>query len=238
MVKRDIFFVRRLKATETCKVSLSASLALSPSFCLTSAHGFLTATPRTAGPGSDAWSLPAAAEGIVACHRALLPIPGGTHHSRRLPGATAWSHGCTLLPGLHAAMSSRGLGSPSSQRQNESSARLAHALGLRGAGEPSVAAALPALPERPGKAHAALPLALRQALPGVAGRGSPAVAAMALRVGQDSRQMKLRGTRPDARLSCSCPAAAPPAMHPGNARTWNWPWQQARWFRSNKRAWA
>ena len=42
---------------------------------LTKAHGFLTASYRTVGPGAAAWSLPAAAEGIAAFHRALLPIP-------------------------------------------------------------------------------------------------------------------------------------------------------------------
>ena len=92
---------------------------------LTKAHGFLTASYRTVGPGAAAWSLPAAAEGIAAFHRALLPIPGGTRRWRRLPGATAcWIHGCTLLPGLHSAMSSRRLGSPSSQRRSESSAEI------------------------------------------------------------------------------------------------------------------
>ena len=55
---------------------------------------------------------------------------------------------------------------PLSQSRTPSEARLARALGPPRAGRQSDAAALSALPLRPGKEHAALPLALRHALPG------------------------------------------------------------------------
>ena len=128
---------------------------------LTKAHGFLTQPPpsyHTVGPTAAAWSLPAAAEGTAAFHRALLPTPGGTRRWRRLPGATAWIHGRTLLSELlHSAML---LDLLQAQRRSESSARLAPLLALQKLEGKSDAAALPALPVGPGKAHAALPLAL------------------------------------------------------------------------------
>ena len=65
------------------------------------------------------------------------------------------------------------------QRRSESSARLAPLLALQKLEGKSDAAALPALPVRPGKAHAALPLA--------SGRGTTAFAAMALRAVQGSK---------------------------------------------------